>query len=105
MEEVALVAVATLSLAEIPTAEAAGTEKEDSILDDTRTIITIAVIVVFAGYGVVEFVKATANVLFIKIKHVVKNDAVSGQSMPGRAMSLATTSSTMTRQRRPRIRR
>ena len=97
--------MATLSLAEIPTAEAAGTEKEDSIFDDTRMIITIAVIVVFADYGVVEFVEATANVLFIKIKDVVKNDAVSGKSTPGRAMSLATNSSTVTRQRRPRIRR
>ena len=76
-KKAALGAVATLSLAEIPKAEAAGNEKEESIFEDTKMIITIAVIVVFAGYGVVEFVKATANVLFLKIKDVVKNDAVS----------------------------
>ena len=69
-------ALATLSLAEIPVAEAAVNEKAESFSDDVKMIIAVAVIVVFAGYGVIEFVKATANALVLKIKNVSKNEAV-----------------------------
>lgn len=69
-------ALATLSLAEIPVAEAVVSEKAESFSDDVRMIITVVVIVVFAGYGVIEFVKATVNVLILKLKDVSKNDAV-----------------------------
>ena len=62
------VAVATLSLAEIPTAEASRTSHEETFFADIKMLFTIAVIVVFAGYGVVEFVKTTANVLIVKLK-------------------------------------
>ena len=67
-------AVATLSLAEIPTAEAARTSQEEAFFNDIKMIFTIAVIAVFAGYGIVEFVKNTANVLIVKLKDALKND-------------------------------
>ncbi len=74
-KKAALGAVATLSLAEIPKAEAAEVKEENTIFD-IKLVITIAVIVVFAGYGVVEFVKATVNVLVLKVKEASKNEAV-----------------------------
>ena len=67
--------MATLSLAEIPKAEAAEVKEENTIFD-IKLVITIAVIFVFAGYGVVEFVKATVNVLVLKVKEASKNEAV-----------------------------
>ena len=69
-------AVATLSLAEIPTAEASRTSHEETFFTDIKMLFTIAVIVVFAGYGIVEFVKNTANVLIVKLKDVLKSDEV-----------------------------
>ena len=75
-KKVAMGAVATLSLAEIPTAEASRTSHEETFFTDIKMLFTIAVIVVFAGYGIVEFVKNTANVLIVKLKDVVKNDEV-----------------------------
>ena len=75
-KKVAMGAVATLSLAEIPTAEASRTSHEETFSADIKMLFTIAVIVVFAGYGIVEFVKNTANVLIVKLKDVLKNDEV-----------------------------
>ena len=48
-KKVAMGAVATLSLSEIPTAEASRTSHEETFFTDIKMLFTIAVIVVFAG--------------------------------------------------------
>ena len=76
-KKVALSSVVTLSMAELPKAEAANVEEEGSFFGDLKLVFTIAVLLVFAGFGVIEFVKHSVNVIVLKYKEVSKNEEVS----------------------------